>query len=270
MSGPTAFDRDTAVTPLGAGAFAARSSPDWNAPFGANGGYMASIVLRAMEAELDDATRPARSITLHYLRPPQAGELAVEVTVERAGRNLTTLSARVLQSGRVCILALGAFSGDFPEAERFTAPMPQVAPPEAIEPWKVRPEQPPIAHRIEFRGAIGPLPYTGADEALTGGWMRMEDPQPLDAAALALYADAWLPAAFTRLTGPLAAPTIDLTIHFRDPAAALLVPPGDAVLGVFRSDYAAGGFVEEDGELWSPDGVLLAHCRQLALLQPLA
>ena len=96
----------------------------------------------------------------------------------------------------------------------------------------------------------------------------MEEPQPLDAAALALYADAWLPAAFTRLDGPLAAPTIDLTIHFRDPAAALAVPADAAVLGVFRSDYAAGGFVEEDGELWSPDGVLLAHCRQLALLRP--
>ncbi len=269
MSEPTRFDRDTAVTALGDGAYAAQSDPGWNAPFGANGGYMAAIVLRALEAEVADAGRPARSITLHFLRPPQPGALHIEVTVERSGRNLSTLTAQVLQANRACILAIAAFSGDFPEVERFTAPMPIVAPAASIEPWAVRPEQPPIAHRIEFRGAIGPLPYTGADEALSGGWMRMEQPQRLDAAALALYADAWLPAAFTRVHGPLAAPTIDLTIHFRDPAAALLVPPSDAVLGVFRSDYAAGGFVEEDGELWSPDGVLLAHCRQLALLQDL-
>lgn len=269
MSGPTLFDRATAVTPLGPGAWAAQISSDWNAPLGANGGYMAAMVLRALEAEVADPERPARSITLHYLRPPQPGGVVIEATVERVGRNLSTLRARVVQDGRACILALAAFAGDFTEVQRFTAPMPDVAPPEAIEPWVVRPDQPSIAHRIEFRGAIGPLPFTEADVALSGGWMRMHQPQPLDAPALALYADAWLPAAFTRLDALAAAPTIDLTIHFRDPAAALAVASGSGVLGVFRSDYASGGFVEEDGELWSPDGVLLAHCRQLALLQDL-
>ena len=80
---------------------------------------------------------------------------------------------------------------------------------------------------------------------------------------------AWLPPVFGRLAVPLAAPTIDLTIHFRDPAAALAVPPDEPILGVFRSDYAADGLAESDGELWSPDGVLLAHSRQLMLLLPL-
>ena len=42
----------------------------------------------------------------------------------------------------------------------------------------------------------------------------------------------------------------------------------EPVLGVFRSDYAADGLAESDGELWSPDGVLLAHSRQLMLLLP--
>jgi acyl-CoA thioesterase len=40
----------------------------------------------------------------------------------------------------------------------------------------------------------------------------------------------------------------------------------DYVLAVFRSRYASEGFVEEDGEIWSPDGQLLAQSRQLAVM----
>jgi acyl-CoA thioesterase len=269
VTGATAFDRAIAITPQGDGAYAAVSSPDWSAPNGPHGGYVAAIVMRAMEAELADPSRPARSLTLHYARAPKHAPLVVEVAVERTGRNLSTLSARLVQDGQVCVLALAAFAVAFPEIERFTAAMPDVPPAEAIPPWPVRPGVPSIASRVEFRGAIGALPFTGADEALTGGWMRMHEPQPLDAAALALYADAWLPAVFSRVHEPIGAPTIDLTIHFRDPAAALAVDPGAAILGVFRSKYASDGFVEEDGELWSPDGTLLAHSRQLALLRDL-
>jgi acyl-CoA thioesterase len=83
-----------------------------------------------------------------------------------------------------------------------------------------------------------------------------------------MYADAWMPAPFARLRAPVAAPTIDLTVHFRAPSVAVVLAPEEPVLAVFRSSTAAGGFFEEDGELWSRQGVLLAHSRQLALLTP--
>jgi len=117
-----------------------------------------------------------------------------------------------------------------------------------------------------MRPALGELPFSGSDDAISGGWMRLNQPQRLDSAALALYCDAWLPAVFTRLTEPVGAPTVDLTIHFRDPHAALEIDPSQSVLGVFRCSTAIEGFVEEDGEIWSADGRLLAQSRQLALL----
>ena len=40
----------------------------------------------------------------------------------------------------------------------------------------------------------------------------------------------------------------------------------DWVLVVFRSTVASDGFIEEDGELWSRDGRLLAQSRQLAVV----
>ncbi len=267
--GASEFDRATAVAALGDGAYGADCSPDWSAPRGPNGGYLAAIVTRAMQAELADPTRPARSLTLHYLRPPRDGQLRIDVTIERAGRRLSTLSARVSQEGRLCLLALAAFSEGFDRTVTFAARMPDAPSWESIEPFPPFPGMPEIAHRIEMRPALGAPPFSGAAEAVTGGWLRLREPRALDEAALALYADAWLPALFPQLTSPVGVPTIDLTIHFRAPEAVALADPGAPVLGIFRSTTAAEGLIEEDGELWSPDGVLLAQSRQLALLVPL-
>lgn len=266
----TAFDDATAISALGDGAFAAVCDPAWDAPRGPNGGYLAAIVLRAMAAKLADPSRPARSITLHYLRPPRAGALRIEVVVERSGRTLSTLSARLTQDDRLCVMAIAAFAGAFPDAEgaQFSGPMPDVPPAAEVDVLPAHEAAPPIRHRFVMRHAIGPEPFSSGEEALTGGWISLHEPQPLDAATLAFYADAWLPPVFGRLAVPLAAPTIDLTIHFRDPSAAARVAPDEPVLGVFRSDYASDGLTESDGELWSPGGVLLAHSRQLMLLVP--
>jgi hypothetical protein len=70
------------------------------------------------------------------------------------------------------------------------------------------------------------------------------------------------------LTAPVAAPTVDLTIHFRRALPLPGMDPAAPLLGLFTSRFSADGFFEEDGELWSPDGVLLAQSRQLALLRP--
>ena len=60
-----------------------------------------------------------------------------------------------------------------------------------------------------------------------------------------------------------AAPTIDLTVHIRAP-----LPVTGPLLARFTSRLASDGFFEEDGELWAPDGTLVAQSRQLALLLP--
>ena len=80
---------------------------------------------------------------------------------------------------------------------------------------------------------------------------------------LAALTDAWLPTVFSRITAPASAPTVDLTIHFRSP------PPQrpEPCLVVFRSWLATDGFFDEEGEVWSEDGSLLAQSRQLALVR---
>jgi acyl-CoA thioesterase len=139
-----------------------------------------------------------------------------------------------------------------------------VPPPEDVAAWTGREDLPPFTRQWEVRPAVGELPFSGSDvDALTGGWIRPLDEHPIDAALVAQLADAWVPAVFVRLRDPDPVPTIDLTIHFR----AELPLPADYVLSTFESRAAHGGYVEEDGAIWARDGRLIAHSRQLALLQ---
>jgi acyl-CoA thioesterase len=191
------------------------------------------------------------------------------VTVERAGRTLTSLSARLVQDDRTMVLALAAFAADFPTAAEYATPPPDVGPPPAeLHTVPAGPGVPEIALRIAAAPVFGSGTTGGGDEALVGGWLRLAEPRVADAAAVAFYADAWLPAPFALLTTPAPAPTVDLTIHFRTRLPHPGLAPETPVLARFSSSTSHGGFFEEDGAIWAPDGTLLAQSRQLALLFP--
>ena len=259
------FEQDTRVTEVDPGVFEGHVNRDWWIVFGPNGGFIAALIVKAMAAAVDDHRRQARSLTIHYTAAPKEGPIRIQTTVERAGRSLTTVTARMLQGERLVALAIGAFSSERVAAVEFDeAPAPEVAPPEDVEHIPPHPQMPPFARQWETRPAVGRAPFQGLEgSTLTGGWIRPLDPHPIDAALVAQLTDAWLPAVFIRLTEPNAVPTIDLTIHFR----ADLPLPADYVLCTFETRLSRGGFVEEDGAIWSRDGHLIAHSRQLALLQ---
>ena len=44
------------------------------------------------------------------------------------------------------------------------------------------------------------------------------------------------------------------------------LPPDAFVLVDFRTRAVQGGYLEEDGEIWSEDGVLLAQARQVGVV----
>jgi acyl-CoA thioesterase len=259
------FERDTSVNEIEAGVYEGHVNRDWWIVFGPNGGFLAAMLVNAMSATVDDHTRMPRSLTIHYTAAPTEGPVRMRTTIERTGRSLTTVTARMEQGERLIALAIGAFSRQrLPAVEFDHVPPPEIPPPEDVPVAQPRPDLPPFTRQWDVRFAIGARPFSGVNgSSLTGGWIKPLDQHPIDAALVAQLTDAWLPAVFIRLTEPNAVPTIDLTIHFR----ADLPLPADYVLVTFESRLSQSGFIEEDGWIWSRAGRLIAHSRQLALLQ---
>jgi acyl-CoA thioesterase len=267
---PHRFDRDTAVSRIDASGFEARIDRGWWIHRGPNGGYVAAIVVRALAEAVADSERSPRSVTIHFTAPPEEGPVRLETRIERVGRSLTTATARMWQGQRLCAVALGAFSKERPGPSFQDVVMPEVPPP-ARAPRLQGTSPAPIAirERYEQRSVASLLVPAPGERAVTGGWVRLAEPRLADAPLVAAFCDSWPPAVMQRaqhLHAPgRGVPTVDLTVHFR---ARLPLPdasPEDFYLALFHTTTARQGFLEEDGEIWSAKGVLVAQSRQLAV-----
>jgi acyl-CoA thioesterase len=261
----TAFDDDTGLQRVRGDLFTASIDPKWWVVRGPNGGYVAAILERAMTDAVGDARRPARSLTVHFILPPEVGPVDISVQVERQGRSLTSTSARLVQDGRLIATAVGAFSASRDAIEYSELEMPSVPKPDDV-PSRVIEGAPPHAQMFDWRPAIGHVPFEAGDEAVTGGWFRLREPQLADPVVLTAYADGWFPALFFRTREPVGVPTVDFTVHFRTALPLPGAKPDDYYLVVFRAPLSHDGFVVEDGEIWSADARLVAQSRQLAVV----
>jgi acyl-CoA thioesterase len=278
----TAFDRDTAVRRVsrsddGAAEkaqFAADVSAQWRAGRGPHGGYLAAMLLRALIDAVADPRRAPRSLTIHYARAPQPGPVSIESTIERRGRSLSTLSARMEQDGVLVALALAAFSLPWDAPEVAELALPDVAPqdPQRKAGIALFAGAPAFTSHLVLQPRIGAVPFSGSDAPMEiGAWLGLAEARPIDALSLAFFSDALFSPPFIRLTAPSTTPTIDLTIHFRTPMPRVARPdPEELCFARFRSGLIHEGFFEEDGVIWASDGTVLAQSRQLGIVLPRA
>jgi acyl-CoA thioesterase len=271
-----AFDRDTAVRLEEASAseklFAGEVSPDWRAGRGPHGGYLAAMLLRALIETVAEPARAPRSLTIHFARAPEPGPVSIRTVLERGGRSLSTLSARMEQDGRLIALALAAFSVPWRAPEFAEADMPALAPPdpEREAGTMLKFGAPLFTRHLVMQPRIGTLPFNGSQQPMEiAGWVGLAPPRPVDALSLAFFSDALLPAIFPRLTEPAVVPTVDLTVHFRVSMPRSADPdPDELCLASMSTRVIHDGFFEEDGVIWASDGTVLAQSRQLAIVLP--
>ncbi len=258
------FLSETAVTAKTETLYLGQGSGSWNIGANPNGGYLSSIALRALQSELPHP-HPA-SVTTHYLRPGLAGA-PCEVNVEliRVGKSLSTGRATLSQDGKPRLVMLAACA-DLDKAAgvaaNLTVPAPKIPEPQDCvqRSGATQGIELPILTRLDTR--LHPQQAAGGNnaEAELSGWIRFADGSAASAQALVLFADAFPPSPFALLGVIGWVPTIELTVHVRQP------PKPGWILGQFMTEDLNNGRMIESGKLWDSSGTLVAQSRQLGLV----
>jgi len=271
----------TVVTRVGEGRYSATISPSWNLAVAAQGGVVAAIAARAMEAELSTG-QSLRSFHGLFASPVPVGPVEVEVGVVRSGRSISQMQATIRAvdaPGR--FTALAAFGHERPGFRYTELEMPRVPRPEECGSYRDPP--PPESglptepvfefwrEVIEGRPALGHAPWDAAerDAAEVATWIKFEQLPAdqngtFDQLALLVAADM-MPAAVFERVGPTErgwfAPSVDLTVHLNG------LPTGPWILNHNRAHFADHGYASAEVALWdphTPDGpTLLAWATQV-------
>lgn len=269
--GDSEFDRDTAVMRRAPGVYRTELSAGWTIGNSVNGGYLLAVLGRALADALPHSDPFA--ISAHYLTASRPGPAVIRTDTVRTGRTLSTGQASLFQYAadgseveRIRAIASYGDLDALPDDVRTSAEPPPIPPVDQCFGPQDAPGESPvqggsaIAERLRLK--LDPDTLGWALGAPSGkgemrAWFGLADGRDADPLSLLLAVDALPPTAFDLgLAGWV--PTVELTVHVRSRPA-----PGPLRIAI-RTRNLAGGFLEEDAEVWDSADRLVAQSRQLA------
>ncbi|MDP1794796.1 MAG: thioesterase family protein [Acidimicrobiales bacterium] len=264
---------DTAVSLIEAGRYEGKLNRDWEI-WGPNGGYIASVALRAAAAHAA-LPRPA-SFSCQYLAVGNFEEpVRALVDTARRTKRAECVTVRLEQGDRLLLTAQAWFIDENHEGlEHDFSRMPE------IPSWS---ECPTVEEHLDRMGVpeeerIGRFKFwlnfverptvwfdnwedRPAGEPVFSNWVKYADPGDwkdvaVDAARLTVIADtvSW-PANMRAYSGPVPwmGPSLDLNVQFHR-----FEPEADWLLMYGRADVSTQGLFAFNGQVWSENGTLLA------------
>ncbi|MFB6711840.1 MULTISPECIES: thioesterase family protein [unclassified Streptomyces] len=267
--GDSEFDRDTAVTLREEGVYDAELSAGWTIIHAVNGGYLLAMLGRALGEALPHPD--PFSVSAHYLTASVPGPAVIRTQTVRTGRTLSTGQASLFQYAqdgteveRIRVIATYGDLGALSDEVRTSAKPPAIPPPAhclgpADGPAPI-PGSSAITERLDIK--LDPATVGWAVGAPSGkgemrGWFGLADGRDADPLSLLLTVDALPPTSFELgLKGWT--PTVELTTHIRCRPA-----PGPLRVSITTRNLA-GGYLEEDADVWDSADRLVAQSRQLA------
>lgn len=232
---------------------------------GLHGGLAVAMLVRKMRAMVA-ADRELVAVTARFIRP-LAGPMIVDTDVERNGSALSVVRSTAASDRGTSVEAVATFGTATPRAlDTFAPEMPAGIVDRAdARPIDFPVEFVPIFARMEIRSATEELPYSGADQPVLCGWVRLKDYVALNDERLIILVDALAPSYSAVLTELKAVPTVEMSVQL---TAGVADVEFDWVLVCARTTLAdAWGFVRETIDVWAEGGRHLASCTQLRIVR---
>jgi acyl-CoA thioesterase len=263
---PHLFDDATRVT-AGDSGWIGHTSQDYWAFIGPFGGITAATILRALSDHPERSGDPL-SLTVNYCAPIVEGPFDLDVRLLKANRSSQHWSVELTQGGtEVAAFATAVFavrrpswshqSVSFPGAPPFerTRPYPKIA-----APW---------VKQYDFRFVDGEPelsagPNTEPASGFSKLWIGDRSPRKIDALSLMSMSDAFFARIFHVRRELVPIGTVSLTTYFHTDADDLAAEDITHVLATADAKVFHKSYGDQSGELWSPNGRLLATTTQMA------
>lgn len=268
---------DTAVTTVDEGRFTADLSPDWEI-WGPNGGYLASVAMRAAQ-RLAGRARPA-SISAHFVGAGRSGPVDIRVETNRSTKVATSLTVSVSQEDRPWLVAtVWGVDDDLPGLEHQASSGVAAYPPPAdlASVADLMPDDAPRPHAFWSNLDTRPLTWISdwhdrePSEPTVTSWYRFQpaatfDDPWVDACRSLILIDleGW-PAAGRPHVGDLDvyAPTIEVTARFIGDTRA-----EPWLLSQAEAPAAANGLIGGRGQIYDSQRRLVALGGSTMLCRP--
>jgi acyl-CoA thioesterase len=264
---PHLFDDATRVT-AGDSRWQGRTSADYWAFVGPFGGATAATILRALIDHPQRSGDPL-ALTVNFCAPIAEGVFDLDVRLVKANRSTQHWCVELTQGDtKVATLATAVFAERRPSWSHQQAEFPQTKPFEEIRPY------PRIAmswaNQYDFRFVEGNPDFTAAAaeapaaSAYSKFWIADRVPRKIDALSLMSMSDAFFGRVFHARRALVPFGTVSLTTYFHADAEDLAREDITCLLAVADAKIFHKSYGDQHGELWSPNGRLLATTTQIA------
>jgi acyl-CoA thioesterase len=261
------FDDATRVT-AGDSRWQGQTSPDYWAFVGPFGGATAATMLRALIDHPQRSGDPL-ALTVNYCAPIAEGPFDLDVRLVKANRSSQHWSVEMTQgNGDVATLATAVFAERRPSWSHQSALFPDAKPFEAIPP------HPKVAaswvNQYDFRFVEGGTTFGGGPtttvpaSAFSKLWIGDRVPRRIDALSLMAMSDAFFGRIFHALGRLVPFGTVSLTTYFHTSMDDLASEDITRLLAIADAKIFHKSYGDQNGELWSPSGRLLATTTQIA------
>jgi acyl-CoA thioesterase len=262
------FDDATRVA-AGDSRWSGHTSEDYWAFVGPFGGVTAATMLRAIIEHPQRSGDPL-SLTVNFCAPIAQGPFDLDVRLIKANRSTQHWSVELTQGGAdVATFATAVFALRRPSWSHQPAPFPQAPPFEATRPYRTSRLKMSWVRQYDFRFVqgepqLGGAPHAAPASAFSKLWIGDTKPRPVDVLSLTSMSDAFFGRIFHVRNEFVPFGTVSLTTYFHAGADDLAAENISHVLATADAKIFHNSYGDQSGELWSPNGRLLATTTQIA------